>query len=138
MQKILAASLALIGLNNTVTFDASRAESQGLSNVTVGFDVFDQASRFRTTSYGANWSHRLGPRTSVNATVTKNDNRAVVGTGETRQRQFVASVSRQVSRLVSATALYRNTAQTGSGTSGGFYGGNYHENAVLASVRVNF
>jgi uncharacterized protein (PEP-CTERM system associated) len=139
VQKVLSASLVLMGLRNTVTFDASRSESQGLSNLTVGFDIFATTSRFRTTTYSGNWSHRLGPRTSLNATVTRTASRALSGEGETRQRQFVVSVNRQISRLVSATALYRNTAQTGTGTPGeNFYGGNYRENAVLASVRVNF
>lgn len=151
VQKQLYASLALIGLANTVTFNAQRTESQGLSNVTVGFDIFDQASRFRTTSYGANWSHRLGPRTNLNAGITRSSSRALEGSGDTRQRYFFVSASRQISRLLSGTILYRNTVQTGSGTNNlfangnngngndnNFFSGSYRENAVLGSLRVNF
>jgi uncharacterized protein (PEP-CTERM system associated) len=153
VQKTLYASLGLIGLSNTVTISANRTESQGLSNVTVGFDIFDQASRFRTTSYNLNWNHRLGPKTNVNASIGKNSSRALEGSGETRQRQFVVSANRQISRLLSATILYRNTVQTGSGfnntaananlnngngTDNNFFSGNYRENAVLGSLRVSF
>jgi uncharacterized protein (PEP-CTERM system associated) len=138
VQKRLALSLALIGQHNTVTFDASRGDSLGLSNLAVGFDVFNQAQQFRTSSYSANWSHALGPRTNVNATAQKSRNYAIEGIGDTRQRTLIASINRQVSKSVSATALLRNTTQTGSGDNNGFYGGNYRENAVLGSLRVNF
>jgi uncharacterized protein (PEP-CTERM system associated) len=131
-------SVALVGLRNTVSFDVSRSQSQGLSNLTVGFDIFNQTSRFRTMSYSANWSYKLGPSTSVNATAQKVDSAAIEGVGSTRQRSLSASISRQISKKVSATALYRNTKQTGTGDSGGFYSGNYVENAVFGSLRVNF
>jgi uncharacterized protein (PEP-CTERM system associated) len=138
LQRHLNLSLALLGQHNTVTFDASRSDSQGLSNLAVGFDIFNQAQRFRTASYSANWSHALGPRTNVNATFQKTHNYAVEGVGDTRQRVLIASINRAISKNVSANALYRNTTQTGSADSTGFYGGNYRENAVLGSLRVNF
>jgi len=138
VQKRLDVSLALIGLRNTVTFDANRTESQGLSNLQVGFDIFAQAQNFRSTSYSANWSHKLGPQTTLNATATRVDNQAITGSGNTRQRQLIASVSRTLSRKLSVTALYRNTKQTGTDNNSGFFGGNYHENAVIGSLRVNF
>ena len=138
LSKSLSVALALIGLHNTVTFDVSRSESQGLSNLAVGFDVFNQAQRFRTTTYSANWSHPLGPRTTVNATAQKSKSEALEGSGNTQQRLLVASINRQFTKTLSGTALYRNTVQTGSGDNTGFYGGNYRENAVLGSLRVNF
>ncbi len=138
IQKRAELSVALLGLRNTVTFDISRTDVQGLSAFDVGFDIFNQAQKFRTTTYTANWSYRLGPRTSLNGTVQKNDSHALVGAGDSRQRVLIASINRQVSKNVSANAMYRNTAQDSDVSTPGLYGGNYRENAVLAGLHVNF
>lgn len=145
LQKLAQLSIAMLGLRNTVTFDVSRVESQALSNVDVGFDVFDQAQHFRLTTYSANWSHKLGPRTNVNVTATKNHNQAIQGFGDTRQRILTASINRQIQKHLSGSVLYRNTRQTGNdnnngvnAASGNFYSGNYRENAVYGSLRLTF
>jgi|GEM_PF-1738157 len=139
VQKRAQVSLALLGLRNTVTFDVSRTESQGLSAITSGFDVFNQSSRFATTAYSANWSHRLGPRTSLAATVSKSHSQALEGIGDSRQRLFTVSMTRQFQQHLSGSLLYRNTTQTSNnGNSSGFYSGNYRENAVLGSLRLYY
>ncbi len=138
VQKRLQVSLALFGLRNTVTLDASRNESQSLSAITSGFDVFDQSSRFQSTIYTANWSHKLGPRTNANATFTKISNHALNGTGDTRQRVLTASINRQIQRSLVGSLLYRNTLQSSDGGGAGFFSGNYRENAVLGSLRLTF
>ncbi len=145
LQKTLQLSLAALGLRNTATFEATRGESQALSNIDTGFDVFDQASRFRTVSFTANYSYRLGPRTSANFTATKIHNQAILGVGDTKQRQLTASINRQIQPHLTGTVLYRNTHQTGSGDnnginaqSGNYYGGSYRENEVLGSLRLTF
>ena len=145
LQKIAQVSVAMLGLRNTVTFDAVRSESQALSNIDVGFDVFGQTRKFKSTSFSANWSHKLGPRTNLNATVSKIHNVAIEGSGDTRQRVLTASINRQIQRDLSGTLLVRNTTQTGSnqnngvnGSSGNFFSGNYRENAVIGSLRLNF
>ena len=138
LQKRADVSVGLLGLHNTITFDANRSEVQSLSAITAGFDVFDQASRFQTTSISANLNHRLGPRMSVNFTAQKIHNSAIEGRGDTRQRQLVVSVNRQFQPKLSGTVLYRNTSQTGNNSTAGFYGGNYRENAVLGSLRLTF
>ncbi len=138
VQKRADISVGLLGLHNTITFDANRTESQSLSAITAGFDIFNQASRFQTTSFSANLSHRLGPRMSVNFTAQKIHNNAIEGVGDTRQRQLVVSLNRQFQPKLSGTVLYRNTNQTSSNPTAGFYGGNYRENAILGSLRLNF
>ena len=145
LQKTAELSVAAFGRTNTVTFEAVRAESQALSSIAAGLDVFNQAQRFRSTSFSANWNHRLGPRTNVNATASRVHNQAVVGVGDTQQRTFTASINRQISRYLSGTLSYRNTHQTGSSqnngpdaSSGNFYGGSYTENAVYGSLRLTF
>ena len=145
LSKTLQASLALLGLRNTVTFSVSSSESQGLSNIDTGFDVFDQSSRFRTTTASAAWSYKLGPRTNANFGITKTHNQALEGTGDSRQRQLTASINRQISKYLSGVVSYRNVVQT-AGTSGtgnqgnfgNFYSGNYRENAVFGSLRLTF
>ncbi len=138
VQKRADISVGLLGLHNTVTFDASRTESQSLSAITEGFDIFNQASRFQTTAFSANLSHRLGPRMSLNFTAQKIHNSAIEGSGETRQRQLVVSINRQFQPKLSGNLLYRNTSQTSNNPTAGFYGGNYRENAVLGSLRLTF
>lgn len=138
VQKRVDVSLALFGLRNTVTFDAARTESQSLSAITSGFDVFNTANRFQATIYSANWSHKLGPRTTANATIQKIHNQAITGIGDTRQRIFTASMNRQFSRYLNGSVLYRNTTQTSDSNSSGFFSGNYRENSVLGSLRLTF
>ena len=145
LQKTAQLSLALLGLRNTVTLDATRSESQALSAITTGFDVFNQATKFRTTSYTANWSHKLGPRTSANFTASKIHNQAILGSGDTRQRRLTASVNRQIQRNLTGTVMVRNTTQSGANfgngvnnLGGNFSSGSYRENAVLGSLRLTF
>jgi uncharacterized protein (PEP-CTERM system associated) len=131
-------SLALFGLRNNVTFDVSRTESQSLSNVAVGFDIFNQSQKFRSTVYSANWSHKLGPRTTANATLEKVRSQAIQGVGDTSQRIFTVSLNRQFQPHLSGNVLYRNTIQTSDNGGTGFFSGNYRENAVLGSLRLTF
>ena len=145
LQKTLQLSIGLRGLRNTVSLTGSSSESQTLSAIDTGFDVFNQAQRFRTTTYSGTWSYRLGPRTNVYATVTKTRNSAIVGNGDTRQRQLVASVNRQIGRHLDGSVSYRNTVQTGDGQNNtinpfnnNFYSGSYRENAVYGSLRLTF
>ena len=138
VQKRAELSVALLGLRNTVTFDVSRTESQSLSAITSGFDVFDSANRFQSTVYSANWSHKLGPLTNANATVQKIHNQAIEGIGDTNQRILTASINRQISRRLTGSVLYRNTTQTSDNSSNGFFSGNYRENSVFGSLRLTF
>ena len=138
VQKRGQVSVALLGLRNTVTFDASRTESQSLSAITAGFDVFNQSSKFATTAYSVNWSHRLGPRTSAAATIQKSHNQAIEGVGDSRTRIFTVSLNRQFQQHLSGSVLYRNVTQTSDGNSSGFFSGNYRENAVLGSLRLSY
>ena len=139
LQKRFDISLALLGLRNTVTLNAFRSESQVLSNLSTGFDVFNQASNFRQTGFTATWSHKLGPRTSANLIAQKIHNQAVVGSGDTRQRILTASISRQLQKNLSGALSYRNVRQdSDSGVPGGFFSGNYRENAVIGSLYLNF
>ncbi len=138
VQKRYDVSLALFGLRNTVTFDAGRTESQSLSAITSGFDIFNQANRIRSTVYSINANHRLGPHTTINVTAQKIHNVALQGTGDTQSRIFTASVNRQLQPHLSGSVLYRNSSQTGDSIDGGFYGGNYRENAVLGSLHLTF
>lgn len=153
LQKVAQASVGFFGLRNTVTLDASRSETRALSNINVGFDVFDQSQQYRTTSYTASLSHRLGPRTTANVSASKVHNQAVIGFGDTRQRVFSVGASRQIQKNLSANVSYRNTRQTGSGIvsnafntpggnfntgSGNFFSNGYTENAVYGSLRLSF
>ena len=144
LQKLAQLSVALLGLRNTVTLTASRNESQVLSSIDTGFDIFDDAQKFRTTNYSLNWSHKLGPLTNVNGTVSKIRNRALIGVGDTRQTQLLASVNRQIQRNLYGSLSYRYTRQDGNNTNNGvdldtnFYSGAYRENAVFGTLRLFF
>ena len=140
VQKRFEISLALIGLRNTVTLDAYRSQSQQLSNLSTGFDVFNQTSNFRQTGYSVTWSYKLGPLTSVNASAQKTHNSAVGGSGDTRQRVLLASINRQIQKNLYGTLQYRNARQDSNNSSnaGNFFSGTYHENAVIGTLRLAF
>ena len=139
VQKRLDITLVLLGLRNTVSLNAYRSDSQVLSNLSVGTDIFNQSSRFRQTGFSANWSYKLGPRTSANVGAQKIHNQAVVGAGDTRQRILTASINRQIQKHLTGSVLYRNSRQdSASGTAPGFFSGNYRENAVIGSLQLTF
>ncbi len=140
VQKRFEVSLALLGLRNNVTLNVFRAESQALSTLATSFDVFNQASKFRQTGYSANWSHTLGPRTSANVSVQKFHNKALSGSGDTKQQIILASINRQFQRRLSGSLQYRNTRQdsNGGGNGGNFFSSNYRENAVIGSLNLTF
>ena len=133
LQKRFDVSLALQGVRNTVTFDVYRSESQALSTLNIS-DVFNQSQSFRQSGATANWTYRLGPRTTTTVTAQKFRNESLVGTATTRQRILTASVNRQIGRRTSGSLQYRNARQDGSGLGTG----NYHENAVIGSVRFDY
>ncbi|MGI9025971.1 MAG: hypothetical protein ACR2GP_10385, partial [Burkholderiaceae bacterium] len=139
VQKRFDITLVLLGLRNTVSLNAYRSDSQALSNLSFGTDIFNQSSRFRQTGYSVNWSHKLGPRTSANVGAQKIHNQAVVGAGDTRQRILTASINRQIQKNLSGAVSYRNTRQDAdSGATPGFFSGNYRENAVIGSLLLTF
>ena len=140
VQRRFEVSLALLGLNNTVTLDAYRTESQALSNLTTSFDAFSQSTKFRQTGYSVSWSHKLGPRTSASLSAQRLHNSAVIGSGDTRQLVLSASVNRQIQKNVSGALQFRNSRQDSrdSANGGAFFSGNYRENAVLGSLNLTF
>lgn len=139
LQKRLEASLALIGLRNTVTFNAARVETQVLSNVQTVFDAFLDAQRIRQTVFGIGYSYKLGPRTNAGLLFTRTHNVALSGEGDTKQRLIQASVTRQLGKRLTGTILVRNTAQSGSGSNtGNFFAGNYRENQIRGSLTLGF
>jgi uncharacterized protein (PEP-CTERM system associated) len=138
VQKRVDLSLGLIGLLNTVTFDVARTESQGLSALTVGLDIFNQATRIRSTIYSANWSHRLGPRTNLSATFQRVDSSAIEGAGTSITKSLYASINRQISRKLNGSVSVRHVQQHAGGDGNGLFGGNYTENAIIGSLHVSF
>ena len=80
--------------------------------------------------------------------MTHNDNKALDGTGSTKQTLYSASVNRSFGRHVSSSLEVRHTQQTSSGIAttsftGGpgsttFTTGNYKENAVIGTLRYTF
>ena len=134
LQKRFNVSLALLGVRNTVTINAYRSQSEALSNLNILNDVFSQAQSFRQRGATAIWTHRLGPRTTTTVTAQKVRNESLDGSIGTRHRLVSASVNRQFGRRTSGSLQYRNARQDGSGLGTG----NYHENAVIGSVRFDF
>ena len=134
LQKRFDVSLALLGVRNTVTFDVYRSESQALSALSFSNDVFNQSQSFRQRGASATWTYRLGPRTTTTVTAQKLRNESLVGTANTRQRIVTASVNRQIGRRTSGSLQYRNSRQDGSGVGSG----NYHENALIGSIRFDY
>ena len=52
---------------------------------------------------------------------------------DTRQRILTASINRQLGRRTFGSLQYRNARQDGSGQ-----GSNYHENALIGTVRFDY
>lgn len=133
LQKRLDVSLALVGLRNTITFVFNKSEQRALSAETIPLDIFAGDRRFRTTSFNASWSYRLGAQTSATLTGQRTRSEALDSPDESRQRLFTLALQRQLQRNLSASLQLRNTRQDGN-----FLGSGYSENAIVGSLRMQF
>jgi uncharacterized protein (PEP-CTERM system associated) len=133
VQRSRRASVALLGVRNTVTLAAMETESGSVGAVQASLDNFSQATRIEQRSISADWAHRLSGTSSMNLLVSQVRS---TGAGPTRlestqsflQVYFTHQFSPKVSGALSARRVLFD-----SSTAAG-----YNENALLGSLSVVF
>ena len=138
LQKNLQASVALTGVRNTVLgslFVTSREPQSGRPTGVVvvngPFSGLDDNSR----SYGASgvWSYKLSPRTVTNANLSYTRSRSLDTDSTTTYKVARLGVTSAFQPKLNGTLELRRTQQNSDLT-----GSNIRENAITASVRMQF
>lgn len=125
-------SVALIGVNNTVTFAADRSNSQRLGTGIGLVDDFALSSEIRQSGFNASWAHKLTPHAAltINALTSRSG-----GSGNLRTSINSLSV------LLTAKVGVRTTASVGlrqSRFDGSAAGTDYNENALTGALLLQF
>jgi uncharacterized protein (PEP-CTERM system associated) len=130
VDRVREASVALIGVRNTLTFVLRQRDEQLLASAPVAVDSFSSSTGIRERSLSLAWLYRLAPLTTLNVSLMhrKSEATEVVGLEEKQDTQTVAlgfrlspkaNASLGVRRLRSdglTTALVRENALVGSFT----------------------
>lgn len=133
LQNVLRGTVAMIGVRNTVTINASRSKSQAatLSGAANDLTTF---SNIRMNSWGAAWSLLLSPVShfTVNYNSSRSEGSGNTPTVESRQRLVSAELSSQLSPKLMASVMLKNSRSEGSQT------GTIRENSCVATVGYRF
>lgn len=125
------ASVALIGINNTVTFAVDRGNSQRMGSGAGLVDDFALSPEIRQSGFNASWAHKLTPHAAltVNARTARNS-----GSGN------LQTSIKSVSVLLTAQVGYRTTASLGLRQSrfDGAAGTDYNEQALTGALLLKF
>jgi uncharacterized protein (PEP-CTERM system associated) len=138
LQKLLQASVAMNGARNTVMLRVFNMSRQAFSSDSADAGVIsaaDAALLFHTRQSGANalWSYRLSQLTSANANFGYTRFR-FVGTGRVDDYWLITlGLSRQILPNLNGNLLVRHQERTSNQP-----GPDYQENAVIASLNMNF
>lgn len=128
-------SLALVGVRNTVTFAASRSETQDISNGTglgwfQGTD-FSSLNNVKQTGASVNWSHKLSGLSSLTGSVSRLKSK---GTGdsslETDETMYTVNFVTQLGPKTNAGLSARRIEVDGTT--------NYTENAITGTFSHRF
>lgn len=129
-------TVSLLGARNTVTFFASRNESESLaSGAGTGFFIgnsFSNAQNILQRVASVNWSHKLTPLTSLTGGYSRIDTETVGGGSglDTRQQSYTVNLSTQLGPKTNAGLGLRHVTLDGSST--------YTENAVTGVLSHQF
>jgi uncharacterized protein (PEP-CTERM system associated) len=130
-QKRLQASYAIIGVRNTLTFSAYKAQSQDVSRGFSASDDFSANSVVDTTSLNVVLSHSLSPLTSLNAIYGHTRS---TGDGTTANESTVdlgnVSVVTKLSPKATGSIGVRHVRSTGTSP--------YRESAINVGVNLSF
>ena len=125
-------SFALLGVRDTVTFIATRSESNRLDALSTGVDDFSSSSVVRQRGFSVNYSHRLTPDYSLGALVSQQTISGELSLQDTTLRSFNVNVTGKVGRRATASVGLRHVIFIGNGSA------SYTENAVVGNLTVQF
>lgn len=127
------ASVALMGVNNTVTFVADRSNSRQLGTGAGIADDFALSSEIRQSGFNASWAHKLTPHAALtlNAQTSRSSGSANLTTS---LRALSLQLTAQVGARTTASVALRQSNFSGSGGATT----NYDERALTCAVNFRF
>ena len=127
------ASVALVGIKNTVTLIFSRRNQQAFGSSVDATDSFSLSNHILQKGFNLNWAHKLSPLSSISliATSLRTEGLSVAGL-DTRQRALnLLFLTRVGQNTYVAFGVRRVHLDNSLNTS-------YRENAALASVSLRY
>lgn len=125
-------SVALIGVNNTVTFAADRSNSQRLGTGIGLIDDFALSSEIRQSGFNVSWAHKLTPHAAltINALTSRSGGS---GNLQTSINSLSVLLTGRVGVRTTASVGLRQTRYDGSAV-----GTDYNENALTGALLLQF
>ncbi len=132
----LRATYAITGARNTLTFSITSNDRSSLGTLTGlrAEDVFRSADRVKTKAASISLSHRLTPRSSLNATLTRAVAESSAGLAQ-KTRRMTSSIgySTSIGARSVAGLTYRHQRSDGSTA-----GSDFSENVLTANFGMRF
>lgn len=123
-------SFAILGLRDTITFIATRTQSNRLDTVSRALDDLANGSQVRQTGFNVNYSHRLTPDYSLGVLWSHQNTTADNNAQDTRLRSLNLNVAGRVGKRTSAVVGVRHVVSDGLSP--------YSETAVTGHLNVQF
>jgi uncharacterized protein (PEP-CTERM system associated) len=126
-----SASAAFLGIRSTVIFNVYQTLRQGVFVASLNPDEdFANGNVIDWIGFGANWSHRMTPRSTLSVNVNHSQTSESVGTRETSIWIGRVIWTYQLAQQARLSLVGRRTMQSGSTE--------YTENSLLATVIMSF
>jgi uncharacterized protein (PEP-CTERM system associated) len=127
------ASVAILGLRNTLTFGANITDTKQITTGAAGApDDFSASSEIEQRGVTADWANRLTPLTSLNVLASRYNSTAKGTNIESTQTSYRVLLTRPIGPKMSGSLGARYVNFNGPGAA------DYREKAVTASVNVRF
>ena len=123
-------SFALLGVRDTITFIATRTESNRLDALSTSFDDLSTATRVRQQGLSVNYAHRLTPDYSLGVLWSLQKTLGDTDAQDSRLRSLNLNVTGRVGRRTTAAVGVRHVVSDGLAP--------YSETAVTGNLNVQF
>jgi uncharacterized protein (PEP-CTERM system associated) len=123
-------SFAILGLRDTITFIATRTQSNRLDTVSTAMDDLANGSQVRQTGFNVNYAHRLTPDYSLGVLWSQQNTSGDSNAQDTRLRSLNVNVAGRVGKRTSAVVGVRHVVSDGLSP--------YSETAVTGNLNVQF
>lgn len=133
VEHLRQASVALLGVRNTITFTAAMSRRESITGAGGAADDFSLSPEIDTRSIGGSWAHRISALSSVNLLISHIQTTGAAATNlETTQNAIRLLFSHRLSPRSSAGLAFRYVRFDSTS------GVEYTEKAVTASVSTTF
>lgn len=136
IQRRQLASVALTGVNNTVTFAAQRSQSERIGTTGVSsLDAFASTANIRQSGLSASWAHKLTPHSSLTLNALTSRSQGDLATQDSRLRSLSLLYTTKLGARTTAAVGLRQNSFENSGTG---FGSSYDEHAITGSLSASF